>query len=744
MSPSSSAAASPAGSHWRAGLLALLLNTLLLAGIAAALIWWPLWSHYHVATERLDAAVIAAHRGLPADDVLSTVAEASMMTDHPLRGEAAVAAARRLLKGELALPNLPVLPIGPEFAERDLERGVPVQQLYLASLIVPDLLLRAYEHTPEPAFLAAARRYLRGFIAFEAAQQFPTGLLRNAHAVANRAAILARFWRLVRVDADAATAGEVHLHAQRLAALLAKPSLFIAGSNHGVMQNLALLQLATAFPALPGTAGSRQLALQRLARQLPFYIGPEGAVLEHAAGYHFHGVVLTGFIVKVLQAAGEPVPAALAAAQRVTLAFLAELERPDRSMPLLGNTYRYRWSLPPLLGVDEAPWEQRLRGRDAFAHVFPVSGHAVWWDRASAAGVPVHCVVPWGYFHDHGHRRAQELSLMIWADGVDWSTNSGYWPGSDPLGVAQSNGWSGGNAPHVVGESADARRRTVLRAQAAQGDLRLLDLERVVDGGPRVRRQILQWQGSTWLVLDSHEDEAGRPLRVLWTAAPETEQRPLGPRQFGYRQAGSSVSLWLAIDGSEGVEAVPLKGSLAPFGGWVAFDRKAVAAPSVDVRLPAPGGWMLATLALAPLSAAAPERPTMRRYGGPQDWAIDLPGASGDVTLTRRGDALMLGRNGSTERIALQPGPDVGAELDRIDRAGRALRAEFPRVRTLEPERQRVTLLLAGLWLVLAAALLRVERRRGGRRQRTLTLWLGANAAWLAAACWFAFVYLRT
>ncbi|MBX3604325.1 MAG: hypothetical protein KF788_03595 [Piscinibacter sp.] len=719
---------------------ALVLNTLLLAAVGAALVWGPLWWHYRVVTGEVAPAVVDIDRRQPSDEVLTMVADASMMTDHPLRGDAAVAVARGILRGELALPYLPPLPVDLDFAEADLERGVPVQQLYSASLIVPDMLLRAYEHTRDPAFLHAARRYLRGFIASEAAQWFPTGLLRNAHAVVNRAAVLARFWKLVRADADAATDAEVHLHARRLAALLAKPSLFIAGSNHGVMQNLALLQLSTAFPALPEAAESRRLALQRLERQLPFYIGQDGAVLEHSAGYHFHGVVLTGFMQHVLRAAGEPVPPALAAAHGAALAFFTDLQRPDRTMPLLGNTYRYRWSLPPMFGGDDLLRERELGARESFAHLFPVSGHAVWWSRESAARVPVQLVVPWGHFAAHGHRRAQDLSLHLWADGVDWSTASGYWPSGDGPGVQLSNGWDGGNGPHLVGESADSRRRTVLRAEVQHGDLRLLDLERRVDGGPRLRRQILQWQGSTVLVLDSHEAAAGSALRVLWTAAPETEQRALGPRRFGYRRPGSNVELMLAVDGSEGIGATPLKGSLSPFGGWVAFDRRAWPAPGVDARLPQPGGWMLTTLALVPGDAASAAPASMRHHAGAEDWEIQLGEGADTLRLRRSGMRLSLEHDGSTETVELQPGPDVSAEIQRIERAGEALRTAFPRVRTLEPERRRASLALAGLWVALAAGPWAVRRRRRAVRRAT---WLGVNATWLAAALWIAFVHLR-
>lgn len=694
----------------RAGLVGgLLAATLLWLGLGNALVWGPLWRHFHVDADPVDAAVLQRHRQVPADSVLAAVADASMMTDHPLQGVAAVQAARRILAGELALPSLPVLPIGPGFSAAQLEAGVPVQQVFIASLIVPDLLLRAYEHTPDPAFLAAAERYLRGFATHEAAAQFPTGLLFNAHAVANRAAVLARFWRHARASADEPLARDVHRLAQRTAALLCKPSLFIAGTNHGVMQNVALLQLAAAFPALPGTEARRDLAQRRLDQQLPMYIAADGAVLEHAAGYHFHGVVLSGYVVRLLREMGQPVPANWLRAHDASRQVLATLQRPDGSLPPIGNTYRYAWRLPALVVPDGDGWAHALQGRPSFTQTLPLSGQAVWWD-----GEGIQTVVPWGWFAQHGHTRAQEMSLLIWADGTDWNTNTGYWPNGDEAGFNLAAGWAGGNGPHLVGEAGHSRRRTSVLAQAQRDGLRLLDLERVVADGPRVRRQIIQWQARQWLVLDSFDDAQQRPLRVLWTGAPETVQTAADERAFTLRREGSPLRFTVAVEGSPGVTATALSGSRSPFGGWVAFDRQAVAAPAVDARLPA--GWMLTTLQLTTGDTATPLRARMQRYTGPDDWEVVLPLGDTPVRLARRGSEL---RVDDSARVPLTAAAPVDAELAAIERAGDAVRREFPRFRTGEAERRQQSVLLAGLWLVTCAALLWLARRQWTAAQKS-------------------------
>jgi len=712
---------------------------------AQVLLWWPVVSHYRVVVEPVKNDVIDAGRRAPSDAVLAAVAEASMMTDHPLSGDAAVTAANEILRGRLALPSLPVLPIDVNFSPRDLESGVPVQQLWIASLIVPDLLLRAYEHTHDPIYLTTAKRYVVEFSTYENRQWLPSGWLWNAHAISNRVAILSRLWKATRAaeDADTHTAQVIHSHATRLGAQLSKPVLFTAATNHGVMQNVALIQLGTAFPALPHSQKYRETALVRLRKQLPFYIDSEGVVLEHSAGYHFHGVVVTGFMVRLLQLAGEHVPDELTKAHQASLRFLRDLQRPDRSLPLIGNTFRYAWKLPGLLNLDDTRWGDELKSRASFARLYPIAGYAIWSEAGSTTEPGTQTVVPWGYFAGHGHMRAQEQSVLIWAEGTDWSTNTGYWPGDDVPGIEASGGWDGGNGPHVIGESAAQLRHTELLGYTQTSDLRMLDLERKALQGPTVRRQVVQVGATSWIVFDTYADASKRPLRTLWTAAPETQIRVLGEGRYNFRRPGRAVGLNLTLQGSSDVSSKTLHGSRAPFGGWVAHDRRADPAPSVDARLAAPTGWMAAVLQLAPGKDLTGASATVERFDGPEQWELTVQDRNGRRSVQRRGQELVINggphRGVSTTRLVLLGSPSVASEHHAIAQADAAIRAEFPRFRLYEPERQKVYLALVITWAGMFSLGWLICRRW---RLLDRTLWSATHVAWLAGAYWLLFIYL--
>jgi hypothetical protein len=228
-----------------------------------------------------------------------------------------------------------------------------------------------------------------------------------------------------------------------------------------------------------------------------------------------------------------------------------------------------------------------------------------------------------------------------------------------------------------------------------------------------VRRQIIQWRIGCWIVLDSFEDPQRRPLRVLWTGAPETSQAAAGERAFVLHREGSPIGVSLAVEGAPGIEARPLRGSREPFGGWVAHDRSVSPAPAVDLRVPA--GWALTTLALSSADSTTARRARMLRFNGPLEWTLQVPlPDDGSVTLTRRGAELAIDEPAGRRAIALAAPDAVSREVAAIERAGDSIRTEFPRFRPAIAERRQRSWMLAGAWFVTCAALVgRALRRRG-------------------------------
>ena len=294
------------------------------------------------------------------------------------------------------------------------------------------------------------------------------------------------------------------------------------------MQNIALMQIASAFPSLKSAKDWGALGCSRLKEQMGYYVSPEGIVLEHSAGYHEFGRDLIGFAVQ-LTALGECKDTAqwndkLARMQ----AFSGLLWRPDRTLPVFGNTDANNRLPEHDTTVPERP------GRAA--SLFPVSGYSIWWsglqswpqmDRLSQT------IVTWSNFPTRAHKHADDLGVLVWSRGVSWLTSVGYWP-YDAAGFADAQSWNGANAPHFAGESQQDIPLARLLGSVATDRLRALALERNdATGASRLRRQIVEIDGSTWLIADSVSGTRSDKVHRTFTASAAVQSTGVkGPKSF--------------------------------------------------------------------------------------------------------------------------------------------------------------------------------------------------------------------
>ena len=112
-------------------------------------------------------------------------------------------------------------------------------------------------------------------------------------------------------------------------------------------------------------------------------------------------------------------------AQRV----YASLRRPDGSLAVFGDSGDETYPLgPPVAAFDSERRAQRLvfygpewRPTEANS-VFPVSGLSVWWEGLESwPNSPdlSQTVVTWSSFAGHGHKHADEMSVLFWGRGAD-------------------------------------------------------------------------------------------------------------------------------------------------------------------------------------------------------------------------------------------------------------------------------------------------------------------------------------
>ncbi len=708
---------------------------LLFALAALTALWLPEFLHSRVVVSPPDPATLAAARTTPSAAVLAEIGDMSLAVGLGLGDGETLAVAEEILAGRLRAPTYLDQPLKLAAYPQDFETGPPTLRLALASLAVEDRLVRAYEISKDRRFLDAALRRIESFAAHESSRWIDHGFLWNDHAVAARVAVLARLWRHVRERDDVGEAsGRAIL---RLAAycieLLSRPDHFTARTNHGVMQNIGLLQLAAAFPSLDPERRLAKLAMQRLEMQLGFYVSPEGFILEHSAGYHAHGSELLAMARRLAEMNGSAPPKALVEAGAHSHDILQLLRRPDGSLPAFGNT-DFAGSSAEHTEIPAPPPGD---------HLFPVAGYALWWTAAdeSRRRAMTQTVVAWAKHDGHGHKHADEASLLLWSEGVSWITATGYWPYGHRL-TRTAYSWGASNAPHARGEAANTARRVNLLGHLDAAQVRALDIERTNADGAVFRRQIVQIGGDLVAVLDFVSGSAA-DAETVWTFSPQAELgRDALSETFLLRRGESRMQVAFA---PHGAVVTPTRGSESPFAGWVVRNGRPTAAPALLVARAAPASTTAAVFRLlGPAEDAMASPPSLGADASPERWSLRIPATTGTLSLERQGADFVLREEGpaapAAKTLLWQAAPDVAAARTTLREAyARAVEA-YPPWRDLSQYRFQASHGVAALWLLVEGLLFALRRLRP--RLAGVPAHVAIALGWTGAMAYLLGVYL--
>lgn len=724
-----------------------------LAIVAALLV--PDFSRYLVDRSPASQADLQAATQAPASAVLDEISDMALGARLSIPDEKIPGIAKQILAGSLPAPSFLEAPLALQGYPTDYQRGPPTFQLVMASLEVERVLLSAFEQTRDRRFLDLASRRILNFAAHEAGQRQGEGFLWNDHAVAGRISVLMKLWRLVRERPDFPVASSLQILSllERSGRLLAKPAQFTVRTNHGVAQNLALLQIAAAFPAFPEAGVWRSLALERLNVQLPFYVSSEGVILEHSAGYQLFGAELLAMAVRLSVLNGSaPAPSLIDAARNSRLV-LARMMRPDGTLPLLGNTSGGAGNAMPTSERDGAtpirhllpPYPEPLTGNT----LFPVAGYAIWW-QANELKPLSQTLITWAKHDGQAHKHADEGSVLFWSGGVDWLTNTGYWPyGARNEKAAYS--WTGSNAPHQFGEEFAVPRTVALLKTGEASGVSFIEVERRNTNGAQFRRQVLQIDAQTLLVLDFSRN-VPRGTEAIWTVDPALRLLP-GATAHGFTSTPASDGRRLMISYANNTNATLQirRGSEQPFAGWVVVNGQPMQADALQIVDPANNSASAVLFTVASSAMELAPKISMEPGAGPDQWKIVLDGGNGeprqvsrkDTTITM-GYAADLQNPSASLLVPLRPAPDVAAELAALKNAFASAVNTYPPWRDLSSYKLRLSYMLGILSLLVEVGWLAISKLAGVvTRRQYLYAHVGMTAGWAAMAVWIFMFYLR-
>ncbi len=732
---------------------------LLVPFLVLLLVWIPVVAHFYAPHVQVTEPMLEAARRAPVDSVLTELHTFDLMPMAGRQKELEISIAERILQGRLELPNAPTAQVSLPFSPDDLDSLPPYLQLWYAGFVVPDFLLAAYAASGREEFFAAAQEFIGSWDQYERRSWFPKGLLWNDHATAARVRVLAEFWRIYRSRPDfRPEVGQAVLEqAARYGYFLSSPDHFMFSSNHGVMQNLGLLQLSLAFPSLPGSPRYHQVALERLGQQLAFFIDENGVIRENSAGYQAFGLEMLGMTFRTMTLLGDPVPAMWAQRYTAGLRFLGSLRRPDGTLPATGDTDgASTGDFPRVTEVDAQGTSSGLRvfeggSPDRALTLDASAGYWINWEGLThwPAGKAVsQTVVTWTSPPARWHKHADEMSVLLWADGTSWLTSVGYWP-YEEQGRAEAESWDGANAPHLTNEDTLSQRTTQLLSHGSNGRVSAVDLERTGPGNYRARRQVVHASPDVWVVLDLVDGAPATTIRTVWTVSPDLDLNAGDvPGSYELHSRTEQASARIDYVGSAETVFREYRGSLSPFAGWHVVGETPRPAPAIVVEQPGGDPWLAVVVSRTSGSSTAGPvigRPQVSQVASAEQWALTLPTASGQLEIDRSSGLIVVTRKDragkSRDTLSLSPGPEVESELASVRAAFDSMAREYPMFQLQSARRIKVSFLLVLLVVVQEVVLLIVGRkwRRGHVPLRVASLF-----CWAGVAVWLHFFFLQS
>jgi hypothetical protein len=629
------------------------LPLLILAGI-----WFPVIRHYFVADVVISENMVDTARSTPSDNLLDQIilldqiVYLRMQNKEPGKNQL-IDNAESILKGKIKLKGFQSKNITMPFSADDIDSGLPSWQLALASFKIPDILLTAYEATRREEFLVMAKEVIIAWASYERRTWFPKGYLWNDHAVAARIPVIIKFWRHYRNHADfnPRVAKDILQMVARSGRLLAKPSHFRFATNHGIIQNLALLEIYLAFSFLPDSVAHKRQAIERLTEQIDFIVNDKGVVLEHSAGYQRLVLALMGKMLSYLKLMNLQIPLEWIAKYKNGIDFYAQIARPDGSLPVYGDTrstkdyYLYLLDLlhPKQTKLVEFNNERFIKRPFS---LYLVAGYSVWWNGLQELpyqnnSTSYQTLVAWSYFPGRAHKHADEMSVLVWAKGRNWWTNTGFWAYGTTERV-QAVSWAGSNAPHLISESTWSIRHTRLVSYVWSDKFAAIELERTGPEGYVARRQVIKPYSNLWIVLDNTIGAEDQKTTTTWTTSSHINLS-IGEFPGSYKLEAEDTHLKLTkfILTSNGTKINNYRGSLSPFAGWD-NDKPA---PAIVIEQPAKNSWAAVVWLLQQSkkeSHSFEDVPSMLYWKSSDNWHIDLPLSSNQIQVQREDNYIFV------------------------------------------------------------------------------------------------------
>jgi hypothetical protein len=441
-------------------------------------------------------------------------------------------------------------------------------------------LLYEWKQTGYAPYLEKLIAILRSYVAYDRTRPENRITLDNNHTSAYRTMELINFYVKLKIagalpaDLEAGLASSL----QKLGGFLAEAKHFEADFNHGFNEGAALLVLADNFPHMPGAAGWRALALQRLEAMLLNTIDADGVEVENSP---FYQVYVLGLVYQIAQWAKRYEPALAtpyAEAASKMLAYTAEITQPNGYLPMLGATATtYMPSQDPnvygTMAADSAFDFAFTRGAKGTpppdgSVLFPVSGQFVMRSPlGTAANLSNQTYVTFNAgTYRTSHSDLDALGMTMYSNGSTLLPTSGLYTYTEEPWLEYFHGTRSDNTVVVDGKDQAQGSAQVGSYGSAGGATWASGISGLYAGVTHHREIVVLRQGLV-LVPDDLSSTSSHAYAQTWHMAPGSSLRSSGGDTFVTNAAGTPT---LTIDQANpsGMTVQSAFGATAPIQGW--------------------------------------------------------------------------------------------------------------------------------------------------------------------------------
>jgi hypothetical protein len=454
-------------------------------------------------------------------------------------------------------------------------------EFYFYGLRPEATLLYEWEQTGYAPYREKLIAILRSYAAYDRTRTESRVTFDNSHTSAYRTMELVNLYVKLKIAGALPKDLEegLALSLQKLGGFLAEARHFEADFNHGFNEGAALLLLADNFPHMPGAAGWRTLALERLKTMLVNTIDADGVEVENSP---FYQVYVLGLVYQIAQWAKryEPTLASpYSEAATKMLSYTAEITQPNGYLPMLGATATtYMPSQDPNVYGPMAAADPEFdfaftRGAKGTPPpdgtvLFPVSGQFVMRSPLGAsANLPNQTYVTFNAgTYRTSHSDLDALGMTMHSNGSTVLPTSGLYTYTEEPWLEYFHGTRSDNTVVVDGKDQAQGSAQAGSHGSAGGATWASGLSGLYAGVAHHRTIVVLRQGLT-LVLDDLAGSTAHSYAQTWHMAPGSTVRGSGADAHVTNAAGTPT-LTISQGDPSGLTVRSVSGATEPIQGW--------------------------------------------------------------------------------------------------------------------------------------------------------------------------------